>query len=56
MGTALAQIGQDDEAAAAVGAAAETLRTFAATLALERSGPLLAGEPSREILSAAGSK
>ena len=55
LGTALAQIGQDDEAAAAVAAAANTLRTFAATLAPERSGPLLAAEPSREILSAAGS-
>jgi hypothetical protein len=38
-----------------VSAAANTLRTFAATLAPERSGPLLAAEPSREILSAAGS-
>jgi class 3 adenylate cyclase/tetratricopeptide (TPR) repeat protein len=55
LGTALAQTGQDDEAAAAVAAAANTLRTFAATLAPERSGPLLAAEPSREILSAAGS-
>jgi class 3 adenylate cyclase/tetratricopeptide (TPR) repeat protein len=55
LGTALAQTGQDDEAAAAVSAAANTLRTFAATLAPERSGPLLAAEPSREILSAAGS-
>ena len=55
LGTALAQIGQDDEAAAAVATAANTLRTFAATLAPERSGPLLAAEPSREILSAAGS-
>jgi hypothetical protein len=36
-------------------AAAETLRTFAATLAPERSGPLLVAEPSREILSAVGS-
>jgi signal transduction histidine kinase len=55
VGTALAQIGQDDEAAAAVAAAANTLRTFAATLAHERSAPLLAAEPSREILSAGGS-
>jgi hypothetical protein len=55
LGTALAQTGQDDEAAAAMKAAANTLRTFAATLAPERSGPLLAAEPSREILSAAGS-
>jgi tetratricopeptide (TPR) repeat protein len=55
LGTALAQIGQDDEAAAAVAAAANTLRTFAASLAPERSGPLLAAEPAREILSAAGS-
>jgi hypothetical protein len=54
-GTALAQTGQDDEAAAAVGAAANTLRTFAATLAPERAGPLLAAEASLEILSAAGS-
>jgi tetratricopeptide (TPR) repeat protein len=55
LGTALAQTRRDDEAAAAVSAAANTLRTFAATLAPERSGPLLAAEPSREILSAAGS-
>jgi tetratricopeptide (TPR) repeat protein len=55
LGTALAQAGRDDEAAAAAAAAANTLRTFAATLAPERSGPLLAAEPSREILSAAGS-
>jgi class 3 adenylate cyclase/tetratricopeptide (TPR) repeat protein len=55
LGTALAQTGKDDEAAAAAAAAANTLRTFAATLAPERSGPLLAAEPSREILSAAGS-
>jgi class 3 adenylate cyclase/tetratricopeptide (TPR) repeat protein len=55
LGTALAQTGQDDEAAVAVSAAASTLRTFAATLAPERAGPLLAAEPSREILSAAGS-
>jgi tetratricopeptide (TPR) repeat protein len=54
LGTALAQTGQDYEAAAAVEAAANTLRTFAATLAPERSGPLLVAEPSREILSAAG--
>jgi hypothetical protein len=38
-----------------VSAAANTLRTFAATLAPERSELLLAAEPSREILSAAGS-
>jgi tetratricopeptide (TPR) repeat protein len=55
LGTALAQAGKDDEAAAAVAAAAQTLRIFAATLAPERSEPLLAAEPSREILSAAGS-
>jgi len=55
LGTALAETGQDDQAAVAVSAAANTLRTFAATLAPERSGPLLAAEPSREILSAAGS-
>jgi class 3 adenylate cyclase/tetratricopeptide (TPR) repeat protein len=55
LGTALAQTGRDDEAAAAVSAAANTLRTFAATLAPERSELLLAAEPSREILSAAGS-
>jgi class 3 adenylate cyclase/tetratricopeptide (TPR) repeat protein len=55
LGTALAQTGRDDEAAAAVAAAANTLRTFAATLAPERSGPLLAAEPSRGILSSAGS-
>jgi len=55
LGSALAQAGRDDEAAVAVSAAANTLRTFAATLAPERSGPLLAAEPSREILSAAGS-
>jgi tetratricopeptide (TPR) repeat protein len=55
LGTALAETGQDDQAAVAVSAAANTLRTFAATLAQERSGPLLAAEPSREILSAAGS-
>jgi class 3 adenylate cyclase/tetratricopeptide (TPR) repeat protein len=55
LGTALAETGQDDEAAVAVSAAANTLRTFAATLAPERSVPLLAAEPSREILSAAGS-
>ena len=55
LGTSLAQIGHDDEAAAAVAAAAQTLRTFAATLAPERSGPLLAAEPSREILSTGGS-
>jgi tetratricopeptide (TPR) repeat protein len=56
LGTALAQAGKDDEAAAAaVAAAANTLRTFAATLAPERSRPLLAAEPSREILSAGGS-
>jgi tetratricopeptide (TPR) repeat protein len=54
LGTALAQAGRDDEAAAAATAAANTLRTFAATLAPERRGPLLAAEPSREILSAAG--
>jgi hypothetical protein len=41
--------------AVAVAAAAETLRTFAAALAPERAGPLLAAEPSQEILSAAGS-
>ncbi len=55
LGSALAQTGQDDEAAAAVATAAETLRTFAATLAPERAGPLLAAEPTREILSAAAS-
>ena len=55
LGTALAQTARDDEAAAAVAAAAKTLRAFAATLAPERSGPLLAAEPSREILSAGGS-
>jgi tetratricopeptide (TPR) repeat protein len=55
LGTALAQTGQDDEAAVAVSAAASTLRTFAATLAPQRAGPLLAAEPSREILSAADS-
>jgi class 3 adenylate cyclase/tetratricopeptide (TPR) repeat protein len=55
LGSALAQAGRDDEAAAAVSAAANTLRTFAATLAPERSVQLLAAEPSREILSAAGS-
>jgi tetratricopeptide (TPR) repeat protein len=55
LGTALTQAGEDDEAAAAVAAAANTLRTFAATLAPERAGPLLAAEPSREILSAGGS-
>jgi hypothetical protein len=55
LGTALVQTGSDDEAAAAVAAAANTLRTFAATLAPERSEPLLAAEPSREILSAGGS-
>jgi class 3 adenylate cyclase/tetratricopeptide (TPR) repeat protein len=55
LGSALAQAGRDDEAAAAVSVAAKTLRIFAATLAPERSGPLLAAEPSREILSAAGS-
>jgi hypothetical protein len=55
LGTSLAQIGQDDEAAAALAAAAKTLRIFAATLAPERSEPLLAAEPSREILSAVGS-
>jgi tetratricopeptide (TPR) repeat protein len=55
LGTALAQIGQDDEAAEAAAAAAQTLRIFAATLAPERNGPLLAAEPSRDILSAAGS-
>jgi class 3 adenylate cyclase/tetratricopeptide (TPR) repeat protein len=54
LGTALAQAGRDDEAAAAAAAAAKTLRTFAATLAPQRSGPLLAAEPSREILLAAG--
>jgi class 3 adenylate cyclase/tetratricopeptide (TPR) repeat protein len=54
--TGLAQTGQDAEAAAAVEAAANTLRTFAATLAPERSEPLLVAEPSREILSAAGSR
>ena len=53
LGTALAQTARDDEAA--VAAAAKTLRAFAATLAPERSGPLLAAEPSREILSAGGS-
>ena len=31
-------------------AAAETLRTFAATLAPERSGPLLVAEPARDPL------
>ena len=47
--------GQDDEAAAAVSAAASiAARTFAATLAPERSGPLLAAEP-RERSPAAGS-
>ena len=56
LGTGLAQTGQDAEAAAAVEAAANTLRTFAATLAPERSEPLLVAEPSREILSAAGSR
>jgi class 3 adenylate cyclase/tetratricopeptide (TPR) repeat protein len=55
LGTALAQTARDDEAAAAMAAASNTLRTFAATLAPERSGPLLAAEPSRDILSAAGS-
>jgi class 3 adenylate cyclase/tetratricopeptide (TPR) repeat protein len=55
LSTALAQTGKDDEAAAAVATAAQTLRIFAATLAPERSGPLLAAEPSREILWAAGS-
>jgi len=55
LGTAFAQTGQDDEVAVAVAAAAETLRTFAAALAPERAGPLLAAEPSQEILSAAGS-
>jgi hypothetical protein len=55
LGTALAQTARDDEAAAAVAAAANALRTFAATLAPERSGPLLAAETSREILSAGGS-
>ncbi len=45
------QTGQDDDAAAA----AETVRAFAATLAQERAEPLLAADPSREILSAAGS-
>jgi predicted ATPase/class 3 adenylate cyclase len=55
LGTALTQAGKDDDAAAAVAAAANTLRTFAATLAPERAGPLLAAEPSREILSAGGS-
>jgi len=50
LGTALAQTARDDEAAA------NTLRTFAATLASERSEPLLVAEPSREILSAAGSR
>ena len=54
LGTALAQAGRDDEAAAAAAAAANMLRTFAATLAPRRSGPLLAAEPSREILLAAG--
>jgi len=54
LGTALAQAGRDDEATAAAAAAANTLRTFAATLAPQRSGPLLAAEPSREILLAAG--
>jgi tetratricopeptide (TPR) repeat protein len=56
LGTGLAQTGQDAEAAAAVEAAANTLRAFAATLAPERSEPLLVAEPSREILSAAGSR
>jgi hypothetical protein len=55
LGSALAQTGQDDEAAIAVSVAANTLRTFAATLAPERSGSLLAAEPSPEIPSAAGS-
>jgi class 3 adenylate cyclase/tetratricopeptide (TPR) repeat protein len=55
LGMALAQAGKDDEASDAVAAAANTLRTFAASLAPERSGPLLAAEPSREILSAGGS-
>ena len=55
LGTALGQTGRDDEAATAMGAAANTLRTFAATLAPERSRPLLAAEHSREILSAAHS-
>ena len=50
LGTALTQTGQDDEAAAAVAAAANTLRTFAATLAPERSraapgGGALARDP-----------
>jgi tetratricopeptide (TPR) repeat protein len=55
LGTALDQTGQDGEAATAVSASANTLRTFAATLAPERAGQLLAAESSREILSAAGS-
>jgi class 3 adenylate cyclase/tetratricopeptide (TPR) repeat protein len=55
LGKALVQTGQDGEAAATMAAAAETLRTFAATLASERAGPLLAAAPSQEILSAAGS-
>jgi tetratricopeptide (TPR) repeat protein len=54
LGTAFAHTGQDDAAAAAAATAAEALRTFAATLAPERAGPLLGAEPSREILSAAG--
>jgi len=55
LATALAQMGQDVEAATAAGAAANTLRTFAATLAPERAELLLAAEPSREILSGGGS-
>jgi hypothetical protein len=48
-------VGEGDGAAAAVAPPPNTLRTFAASLAPERSGPLLAAEPAREILSAAGS-
>jgi hypothetical protein len=51
---ALVRTGDDAGAARTFHEAAEVIRAFAATLAPERAASLLAAEPIREILSAAG--